>query len=91
VQADAFHPRRECVIVGEDRAAVAIAAERLRRKEARRGRGAEGPELVAAIGRAEALRRVVEDCQIVFLGNCRDRFMIGRQAEQIDRNDRTRR
>ena len=60
VHAQALEARGERVVVGKDGAAVAIAAERLGREEARRGRGGERAELAALIGRAEGLRRVVE-------------------------------
>ena len=78
------------VVVGEHRAAVAVAAERLGRKEAGRGRWPKRAELAALVGRAEALRGVVEHEQVFRLGDGRDRVVVGRQAEQIDRDHRLR-
>ena len=86
VHAQAFHPRRQRVVVGEHGAAVAVTAERLCRKEARRRRVGQRAELAAAIGGAERLRRVVEHFDAVRGGDRRNGIVIGRQAEQIDRD-----
>ena len=49
--------------------------------------GRERAELAALIGGAERLRRIVEHQKVVRGGDCGDGVVIGRQAEQIDRND----
>ena len=81
---------REFGIVGEDRAAVAEAAERLGREEAGRGRKAEGAEPAALVARAESLRGVVEHEQALGLGDRADRVMVGALPEQVDRDHRLR-
>ena len=73
-------------IVGDHRAAIAVAAERLCRKEARRRRRRERAELAALVGRAERLRGVIENEQAFRLGDRQKRIVVGRQAEQIDRD-----
>ena len=83
-------PRRKRVVIGENRAAVAIAAKRLGREETRRGRGRERAELPAPIGRAECLRGIVENGEAVLGRNCGDRVVVRGQAEQIDRDHGTR-
>ena len=77
---------RECVVVGEDRAAVAEAAERLCRKEAGGGCQAEGAEPAAFVAGAKALRGVIEHEQALGVSDCADRVMVGALPEQIDRN-----
>ena len=79
------------VVVGHHRAAVAVAAERLGRKEAGRGGMAEGAEPAVVECRAECLRGIVENKQAFRFGSGGDRSMVRRQAEQIDRDDRLRR
>ena len=74
----------ELIVVGEHRAAVAVAAERLGRKEAGRGGMAEGAELAALVGRAESLRGVVDDEQAFGLRR-RPRSPRGRPAGRTDR------
>ncbi len=87
VHAQAQQRFGEFVVVGEHRAAVAVAAERLGREKAGGGGVTEGAERAAFIGATEALRGVVEHEQIGGLDDLRDRVVIRRQAEQIDRND----
>ena len=90
VHADAAQRRRELVVIGEDRAAVAEAAERLCREEAGRGRQRQRAELAALVARAKPLCGVVEHEQAFSLGDLGDGVAIGRLAEQVDRNDRDR-
>ena len=90
VHAQAPQDLRELVVVGEDRAAVAVAAERLGGKEARAGRVGQRPDLAVAIGRAEGLRGVVDHEQLLRVGDRGDRGVVGGLAEQIDRDDRLR-
>ncbi len=51
---------------------------------------AEGAELAALVGGAEGLRGIVEHEQVMRLGRGRNGVVIGRQAEQIDRDHRLR-
>ena len=90
MDAEAFHARGQFIIVGEYRAAVAITAKRLGREEAGRRCRRQLAKLAAAIERAERLRGVIEHQQAVPFGNRSNSVVIGRQAEQIDRDDRTR-
>ncbi len=96
VAALAVHPQaderlRHLRIVGEDGAAVAVAAERLRRKEARGGGVGERADLAVADRRAEALGGVVEHEQLLFRRDRVERVMLGRKPEQVDRQDHARR
>ena len=86
MHADAAQRLGKLGIVGEDRAAIAEAAERLGRKEAGRGRKPEGAELAALVARAKALRGVVEHEQAFGLGDGGDRIMVGALPEQVDRD-----
>ena len=85
--AQAFGKR---IVVGENGAAVAVAAERLGGKKAGRRRRRERAELAGSVGRAKRLRCVVEHLHAVRGGKCGDSVVIGRQAEQIDGNDSAR-
>src|SRR5262249_8325365 len=60
VHADLAHGARERRIVGEDRAAVAVAAERLRGKEAGAADRRERAAAPAFVDGAETLRRVLD-------------------------------
>ena len=77
-------------IVGEDRAAVAEASERLGREKAGRGGKADRAEATALVGGAKTLRGVVENEHPLGFGDRGDRIMIRGLPEQIDRNDRSR-
>ena len=90
VHADAAQRRRELVVIGEDRAAVAEAAERLCREEAGRGGESEGAELAALVAGAETLSGVIEHEQALGPRDLGDGVVIGGLAEQIDRNHRNR-
>ncbi len=74
------------VIVGEDRAAIAIAAERLGREEAGRGGKPEGAELAALVAGAKALRGIIEHEQSLGLRDRADGVVVGALPEQIDQN-----
>jgi hypothetical protein len=90
VDANAAQRGGEFGVVGENRPAVAEAAERLGRKEAGRGGEAEGTEPATLVAGAEGLGGVVEHEQA--LGG-RDRFdgvMVGALPEQVDRDHRAR-
>ena len=90
VDADAAQGLRKFRVVGEDRAAVAEAAERLCREKAGRGGKAEGAEAAALVARAEALRGVVEHEQALGFGDRGDGVMVGALPEQVDRDHRPR-
>ena len=78
------------VIVGDDRAAVAVAAERLGGKETRGGEIADRPGAPALVGRAIALRRIADQRQPARLAEGLDRIVIRGLAEQVDRDHRAR-
>ena len=82
-----FNTAASIVVVGEDRAAVAIAAERLGRKEARRRDVADRADLATPVGGAKALRGVAEDPQPVRRRDRQDRVVVGRLTEEIDWDD----
>ena len=88
VDANAAQRLGKLGIVGEDRAAVAEAAERLGREEAGRGGKAEGAEPAALVARAKTLRGVIEHEQALGFGDRADGVMVGALPEQIDRNNR---
>ena len=90
VHANAAQRLGKLVIVGEDRAAVAEAAERLCREKAGRGGKAEGAEPAALVARAKALRGVIEHEQAFGLRDRGDRVMVGALSEQVDRDHRDR-
>jgi hypothetical protein len=60
MHANLAHRRGQPLVVREDRPAVAIATERLRRKEAGAADGGKVAALAPAIGRTEALRGVFD-------------------------------
>ena len=84
VTADQLRP---FVRIGEHRAAVAIAAERLGGEEARGGDVAERARHLPVDGAAEALRAVLQQQHAVALADLADRRVIRRQPEEVDRHD----
>src|SRR5690606_9226758 len=87
VNAQAADRTGERLVVGEHRAAVAVAAERLRRKEAG-GRGrADRPDTAVLVDGAEALRRVREQPQAMLRAERLDSVVVRRLAEEIDADD----
>ena len=90
VHADAPQRLRSFASSGENRAAIAEAAERLGGKEAGRGRVAEGAELAALVARAKGLRGIIEHEQALVLRDRGNRIMVGALAKQVDRDDRAR-
>ena len=91
VEGERAELRGERVVIGEHGAAVAVAAERLGRIEAGAGDLAERAALPAAERAADRLRGVLDDQQVLARGDLLDRRIVGRQAEQVDRDDRLRR
>src|SRR6202022_680079 len=76
---------------GENRSAVAKAAQRLGGKKARRGDEAEGAETAALVACAERLGRVVEHKNAFSFRDRTDGVMVGALPEKVDRNNRPRR
>ena len=73
--------------VGEHRAAVAVAAERLGREEARGGDVAERAGHLSVDRPAEALRSVLEQEHAVPLAHFPDRRIVGGKTEEVDGHD----
>jgi len=88
VMPDLAHGRRERIVVGEHGAALAVAAERLAGKEARRTDRRERAAAAPLVARAEALRSVLDHGNAVFRGDRIDLVHIGRLAIERDRHDR---
>src|SRR5262245_5691320 len=83
-------PRRLVVVVGEDRAAIAVTAERLGRIEAGRGIRRERADFPPVEARAETLGGVRDHEKFVLFGDRADGFVIGRLSVEIDRDHATR-
>src|SRR6185312_8579756 len=86
-----MHPQRaqdlrQSSIFGENRTAVAVAAERLGGEEACRGRQTDSADLAAAVARAEGLGRVREHPEPLLAADGLDLIVVGRLTEKIDRN-----
>ena len=81
---------RLVVVIGEDGAAVAIAAERLGGIEARRRISSKRTDLAPSEARAEALGRVADHEHAVRLGDLVDGIVVRRLAVEIDRDHATR-
>jgi len=77
----------ELGIVGEDRAAIAIGAQRLGRKEAGGSRHRQRADPAVVIARAVGLRAVAQHPQPLAGGDFRHCVIIGGNAEKIDRDD----
>ena len=60
VMADLAHRGRELIVIGKDRAALAVAAERLAREEARAADRRQSTALPSLVSGAEALRGVLD-------------------------------
>src|SRR5215469_1344128 len=69
VYAERPHCRGQRVIVGQDRAAIAVAAKGLGWKKARPGRVPETAESASAIGCPEALRGILKHEKAILLGD----------------------
>ncbi len=78
----------QCVVVGEERATVAVAAQRLAGEEAGAGDGAEVARHAALVARAEALCSVFDDRDAVLGGDGVDGVEVGALAVQAHRDDR---
>src|SRR6185437_11490453 len=80
---------RLVVVIGEDGAAVAIAAERLGGIEAGRRVCGKRTDLAPGEARAKTLRRVADNEHSVRLGDLVDGTVVRRLAVEIDRDDAT--
>jgi hypothetical protein len=85
VETDRFVECGARAVVGEDGAAVAVAAERLAWIEAGCRDRRERADHAIALARAEALRRVLDQQHVVALADRADRGIVGGEAEQVDR------
>ena len=74
-------------VVGEDHAAVAVAAQWLGREKTGGGDLGQGAGFFAVLAGAEALGGVFQDEQVVFVGDGLDGLVIGGLAEQVHRDD----
>ena len=76
---------RQLLVVGDDGSAVAIAAERLGRKETGCGCRRQRADAAVLIGGAEGLSGVIEHEKAFRLRDRHDAVVVGRLPEQIDR------
>src|SRR5665811_1224582 len=90
MNADRLEHIGKVVIVGEDGTAVAIGAERLRRKEARAADRRERADSVVVIGATERLGGIGDQMQAFALGERVETVPVRRETEEVDRDDRFR-
>jgi hypothetical protein len=88
VHADGEQQILQSIVIGEAGAAIAIAAQRLGREKAGRGRIADGARPLAVPKPPEPLSRVAKQLQALAGGDRRQRAVVGGLAEQIDRHHR---
>ena len=88
VDAERAKPLGDAFMIGEDGAAVAVAAERLGREEAGRRDGPEGARAPPPDLAAEALGGVLDQIELVLLAQRFDCVIVGGEAEQVDRHHR---
>ncbi len=84
IDAQGFDPLGEFGVIRDDRAAIAVTAQRLGREEA--GRGNIGPvgRVLAVQRTAIALRRVSDQIQAELVADCLDFGVVGGLSEQVD-------
>src|SRR5206468_4176384 len=87
VHTNAAKDRRQIVVVGKDRSAIAIATKRLGREETRRRSEAKRTQPAPPVLRTEALRRVVEHEQPFSGRDLANGVVIGGLSKQIDGYD----
>ena len=87
VDADFAHGFGQGVVVGEECAAIAIAAERLAGEEAGGADGAERTGLFAFIGGTEGLGSIFDDRQTMLVGDGVDGVHVGTLAVEADGHD----
>src|SRR6185295_18042312 len=88
MHAQTAHCIGQPVVIGHHRATIPVATEWLGREKTRRGAKPECTQATIVTGRPTALRRIVENEQIVGGGGRPDGGVIGWQAKQIDRDNR---
>src|SRR5262249_31709986 len=77
----------EAIVIGDDHASIAEAAEVLCREEAETGQGRELAYSLSVVIRADRLRSILDDRNAALRANLADRVHLGRLAEKIDRHD----
>src|SRR3546814_8478646 len=77
-------------IVGEDRATIAVASERLHRKKAGCRVAGQGADTTTLVTGAKCLRRISHNSHAVASRNLIDAVVIRRVAEQINGNNHAR-
>ena len=77
----------ERIVFGGEQAGIAESAEVLRRKEREAAELADGPDLFALEAGAEGLCGILDDGQAVGRGDGREGAHVGRQPEQVYRQD----
>jgi len=87
VAGDLAHDLGQFIVVGEDRPAIPIAAQRFARKEAGAGNGGEVAAFAAFVGGAKALRGVFNDGDSMLLSDGINGIVVGTLAVQADGND----
>ncbi len=86
VRADHAHLLGKIAVLGQDRTAVAVAAERLGRIEAGGADRRQRADALVAGSAAEALRRIRQHRHATTAGDLGDRGIVGRQAVEVDRH-----
>src|SRR5207237_10294398 len=86
MNAQAAHHLRKLLVVGEHRAAVAVAAQRLGGKETRRGCRRERTEAAILVSRAEGLGGVVEHEELLRRGDRGNAIVVRGLPEEIHRD-----
>ena len=84
-------PLIHCIIIGEDRTAVTITAERLCREEGCSGNCAKGACLFPVNAAAKALGSVFQNHELIFFCNALNCRKVRREAEEVNREDHLRR
>ena len=87
---DFAHHLCERVVIREARTAVAVPAERFRRKEARAADRPERPGCAPAVRRTEALRGILDDRHAASRRDLGNRVIVSALTEQIHGHDRLR-
>ena len=80
------HLVRQSVVIGRDETRVAETAKVLAREERETAKVAKAADLAAMIRGADGLCRVLDDLQIVLVGERDDGAHIGGLAKQVDRH-----
>ncbi len=87
MHAQTLHALRPLGVAGDDHAGVAVGAEVLGRIEAETAHTAETAGALALVLGAERLGSVLDEDQVVALGDVPERLHVGALAEQVDDED----